>query len=200
MRSWRAEQCRRLDPSRTGLFASSGDPAVDYAEFALEAPALLLGEPEQEALPFRVWLERGAGAEALDDHLSTLFPEVRPRGYLELRSFDALPPRWYPAVVVPVVGILYSGAALLEAERLLPEPSDAALVDAGRAGLGSQERARLARDVFQLGLEGARRLGEETVGGAALEVAEAFYAEFTGRGRAPGDSQAVGFVDPGEGP
>ena len=29
LRSWRAEQWRRLDPLRTGLFASSGDPAVD---------------------------------------------------------------------------------------------------------------------------------------------------------------------------
>ncbi len=34
----------------------------------------------------------------LDYHLTTLFPPVRPRGYVEIRCLDALPDRWWPAV------------------------------------------------------------------------------------------------------
>ena len=34
----------------------------------------------------------------LDYHLTTLFPPVRPRGYVEIRCLDALPDRWWPAL------------------------------------------------------------------------------------------------------
>jgi len=192
-RSWRAEQWRRLDPRRTGVFPLSPDPVDRYLDFALEAPAFLLGDGR--ALPFREWLERGgAGPEDFDRHLTTLFPEVRPRGYLELRSFDALPPRWYAAVVVPVVGVLHDARATEEAFALLPEPTPERLSTSGRAGLRDEATARLARDLFRLGLEGARRLGERVVGGESLEVAEAFFAELTARGRDPGDSEEAAFA------
>ena len=47
-------------------------------------------------LTFAEWIEDGheLGWPTLDDldyHLTTLFPPVRPRGWLELRMIDALP-------------------------------------------------------------------------------------------------------------
>mgnify|MGYP000225654865 CR=1 FL=1 len=37
-------------------------------------------------------------------HLTTLFPPVRPRGWLELRMIDGLPPEWWPVALTLVAG------------------------------------------------------------------------------------------------
>ena len=42
----------------------------------------------------------------LDYHLTTLFPPVRPRGYIEIRCIDALPDRWWPALVATLAATL----------------------------------------------------------------------------------------------
>lgn len=195
-RSVRAAQWRRLDPTRTGVlparFARSG-PARDtaeaaerYLEFALAADAFLLGPADLPAESLEHWLQGGVvDFGAWTDHLSTLFPEVRPRGYLELRPFDALHPRWYAAPLVLTVGLLYDPVARRAAAALLPPPTHAALERAGRRGLGNPALARLARDTAALALEGAERAGP-LVGGRSLEVARAFVAELTYRGRDPG--------------
>ena len=39
-------------------------------------------------------------------HLTTLFPEVRLRGFLEIRSVDALPERWRAVPVVLLAAII----------------------------------------------------------------------------------------------
>jgi Glutamate-cysteine ligase family 2(GCS2) len=72
--------------------------------------------------PCPVAAEPDASATASDwnRHLTTLFPEVRPRGYLELRCFDALPLRWYGAPAALVSGILYDDDALRVALEILP--------------------------------------------------------------------------------
>ena len=60
--------------------------------------------PVTERVSFESWL-RGDAPFArrpvladLDYHLTTLFPPVRPRGYLEIRCLDAVPDRWWPAL------------------------------------------------------------------------------------------------------
>jgi glutamate--cysteine ligase len=185
-RSWRGEQWRQLDPGRTGVFRAAADPVEQYLSFALEAPAFLLGEA-REARPFRHWLERGASLEAFAGHLTTLFPEVRPRGYLELRCYDALPLSFLPAAVVLTVGLLQQPQALSAALAALPEPSAETLSLAGRAGLSDPKMALLARTLCQLGLEGGQRLGRSVIGGPSLEAAQRFFEDFTSCGRDPGD-------------
>src|SRR5581483_11296778 len=63
-------------------------------------------------VPFADWL-RGAAPFArrptladLDYHLTTLFPPVRPRGYLELRCLDATPDSWWPALAAVAATLL----------------------------------------------------------------------------------------------
>lgn len=185
-RSFRAEQWRHLDPSRTGTIDEDRDPVSAYTRFALGALDFL-GPPEGiPARPFRDRWCDGAGLDAWRDHLSTLFPEVRPRGYLEVRTVDALRPAWIPVPVLILCGILYDGAALEEAERLLPPATPEALRAAGRQGSAHPRLGALARDVFDLGVEGARRLGTEVVGGALLELAGAYRERFVARGEDPG--------------
>lgn len=195
VRSWRAEQWRRLDPSRTGLFRDEEDPAREYLDFALGARDFL-GAPEGgPAEPFRRSWEDGAGREAWRGHLTTLFPEVRPRGYLEIRSVDALRPAWLPVPALLVAGVLYDAEALMAAHELLPPPTEERLVRAGRAGLSDPELATTALQLFDLGIEGARRRARER-DGPGLEVAEAFRARFTARGLDPGHEEEV--ADPFE--
>ncbi|NIP58466.1 MAG: hypothetical protein GWM92_08800 [Gemmatimonadetes bacterium] len=192
-RSYRARQWQLLDRSRSGVFVP-GDPVEDYLAFALDAEAILLGSPAEPPRPFREWLgARDVGEEAWRAHLSTLFPEVRPRGYLEVRSVDALPPRWYAAPVVFLAGLLLDDGALEDARELVctGEPPD--LEGAARQGVGDPERARRALELFDLALTGARRLGPEVIGEAALETARTFRDRYTARGRDPAsDPEAAG--------
>src|SRR5206468_4087785 len=99
-RSHRSAIWRALDPSRTAVFAPSTDPVPAYLDFALNADSFLLGDAGAAARSFGAWWSDGATTEDFARHLTTLFPDVRPRGeYLELRSVDALPARW---AIVPL--------------------------------------------------------------------------------------------------
>jgi glutamate--cysteine ligase len=186
-RSFRAEQWRHLDPTRTGVFSEHSDPAGAYTDFALEALDFLSPPEGVPNLAFRESWAAGASLESWREHLTTVFPEVRPRGYLELRSFDTLRPAWVAAPLVVVSGILYEPGALAEAEELLPPAGAGMLAAAGRSGLRSPEIRATATELFDLGLRGAERLGQEVVGGAALEVARAYRDRFVARGEDPGD-------------
>ena len=186
LRSNRAEQWRHLDPSRTGAFSESEDPVSAYARFALDAPDFLSSTEGSPARPFRQHWEDGAGVQQWQAHLTTLFPEVRPRGYLELRSFDALPPWWIAVPLVISVGILYAPRALSAAAELLEDPTPESLLLAGRRGLGDPDLQRRATYLFELALQGASELGEHVVGGAALEEARAFRDRFVLAGEDPG--------------
>jgi glutamate--cysteine ligase len=95
----------RIDPGRTSAVLAGdptvdrGDPAEQWAGYALDARVLCVRRDGDRpwtvphGMTFRQWLQ-GAGDRRptladLDYHLSTLFPPVRPRGYLELRMIDA---------------------------------------------------------------------------------------------------------------
>ncbi len=67
--SYRARLWQTLDNSRTGIPFDARDPVAAYASFATNAGRIL----REDAA-----------------HLTTLFPEVRPRGYFEIRSMDAM--------------------------------------------------------------------------------------------------------------
>lgn len=167
--SFRAENWRHVDPTRTGLLPE-GPPHETYALFALQAPAMLLPSTLR-ALPYAEHWRLGARADAWRAHLTTLFPEVRPRGYLELRSIDAQPPGALalPLVVVSVV------ARDAEARRRVREvvgPADPALLaTAGREGLRSPRLAALFQEVATIALEAARRHGADRYG-AMIDQAE----------------------------
>jgi glutamate--cysteine ligase len=69
-----------------------------------------------EVFSFEAWMERGheLGWPTLDDfeyHLTTLFPPVRPRRWLEIRYLDSVPDAVWPAVVFTLVTLLDDPAA-----------------------------------------------------------------------------------------
>jgi glutamate--cysteine ligase len=186
--STRAQVWRALDPDRTGLPYAERAPARAYLDFALGAPALLLPTLDGEYLRFGEWLARAElMPEEWHDHLTTLFPEVRPRGHLELRSADAVEPQWYAAPLALAVGITYEPGALRAAAELLGPPDLGLLDRAGRVGLRDPVVARTAADLAQIALDGCASLGPGYFHPADLEQARTFFDRYTRRARCPAD-------------
>lgn len=105
-----------LDPPRTRPVSTKADARNDWTRYALDAPVMLIRRPDDcvvpdEPLTLRQWIENGhpAGPPTPDDvgyHLTTLFPPVRPRGWLELRVLDALPhPWWQVAAAITITAL-----------------------------------------------------------------------------------------------
>ncbi len=188
LQSTRAAVWGKVDPTRTGILYNEGRPVEAYLEFGLAAPSILLPTLEGEYRPFGEWIDLADPTlEEWHEHLSTLFPEVRPRGHLELRSVDAISPEWYAAPIALVAGILYEPGALRAADDLLGAP-DASLLDcAARAGVHHSLIGSTAADLFQIALEGCRRLGAGYFHPGDLEQARDFFERYTRQARAPAD-------------
>jgi glutamate--cysteine ligase len=137
----------QLDSARCGpvLTASGDDPGTDWARYALKAPVMLVHNPGAvpvtHYVPFADWADgrallggRRPTTADLDYHLTTLFPPVRPRGWLEIRYLDSVPEAVWPAVVFTLVALLDDpDAADVAAEAV--EPVAAAWDTAARIGL-----------------------------------------------------------------
>jgi glutamate--cysteine ligase len=184
-RSFRAQQWRELDQTRSGLVLGE-DPVDAYLEFGLGASALFMGGAEELRRPLSEWIAEGVEIDMgmWRRHLSTLFPEVRARGYLELRGIDALDPRDYAAPAVLAAGVLYDERATQEAADFLPAASVSALARAGRTGISDPVFRTEAIELWRIALAGARRL-EGFIGLRSLRVAERFYREYTELGLDP---------------
>jgi glutamate--cysteine ligase len=156
-KSFRAAVWEDVDPARSGLLAFAFEPGFEgeayrrYAEWALDVPMIFLRRGgrylETGGLTFRAFLAEGLGGErpTLDDwedHLTTLFPEVRVKGVVEVRGADSCDAEMTKALAALWKGILYDGAARAEAAALfapLDIPARRALgVAAGREGLAAR--------------------------------------------------------------
>jgi glutamate--cysteine ligase len=185
--STRAAVWRQVDRSRTGIPFDDARPVECYCDFALDAPAMLVPTADGYR-SFTEWLS--LANPSLDDwheHLSTLFPEVRPRGHLELRSADAVPPAWFAAPLAFTAGILYDPEALRTTDDLLGIPEPDLLDRAAQYGIHDPVIQGTAAQLFEIALDGCRALGPGYFHPADLEQAVAFSEQYTRRGRAPAD-------------
>lgn len=114
----------QLDSARCGpvLGANGDDPASDWARYALKAPVMLVHSPDPEPVtewvPFADWADgtvllggRRPTVADLEYHLTTLFPPVRPRGFLEIRYLDSVSDALWPAVAWMLTTLLDDPAA-----------------------------------------------------------------------------------------
>jgi glutamate--cysteine ligase len=187
-RSYRGETWRTLDWSRTGLADRGGDPVTDFLQFALDARVMLLDPVEGEYPLFRsLWEAGSATIEDWHKHLTTLFPEVRSRGYLEMRAMDAQTVSSAVAPITLLTGIVYDPTSMNQALDLLGPAQTALLHVAGEQGLGNDRLARMALELVDIGLAGCRRLGPSVVDGADLERATDFFDRYTRRRLCPAD-------------
>ena len=102
--SYRAEIWRDTDPDRTGLLPFAFEPGMGferYVDYALDVPMYFVYRDERyidvAGASFRDFLEGKLAAlpgmrptlEDWADHLTTLFPDVRLKRFLEMRGADA---------------------------------------------------------------------------------------------------------------
>jgi glutamate--cysteine ligase len=160
---WRSTRQRvwsQLDSARCGpvLGVSGGDPADDWVGYALKAPVMLVQGsetvPMTEVVPFADWADgrallggRRPTVADLEYHLTTLFPPVRPRGFLEIRYLDSTPDDVWPAVVFTLATLLDDPAAA----EVAAEATESVATEwdlAARVGLGDRRlRAAAVRCV-----------------------------------------------------
>ncbi|HBY43424.1 glutamate--cysteine ligase [Brevundimonas sp.] len=153
--SARANVWTDTDPDRTGMLDfvfQDGFGYERYADYALDAPMYFAKRGETyvdlSGQSFRAFMDGkldalpGDRATAKDwaDHLTTLFPEVRLKQYLEMRGADGGP--WSRICALPALwaGILYDAPSLAAAWDLCKDWDIA-------------DHERLRRDVTRLGLK-----------------------------------------------
>ncbi|MDX1659616.1 MAG: glutamate-cysteine ligase family protein [Nitriliruptorales bacterium] len=196
----RAMGWRGLDPTRTGvspaLVTGETDPVVHVLDDTLRADVMMVERdddwvPGEPGWSFGDWVRDGHeefGPPTNDDlriHLTTLFPEARLRGFLEIRTLDALPGRWRGAAVELVTALFYDSVALEEATRALApvrERLPALLRRAAEAGLGDPEIADLADQVMRVAGDAVTRRGHRQ-----CDAAHEYLERYTLRGRSPSD-------------
>lgn len=178
-RSTRQAVWARLDPTRTGI-PRGEDPETAWAEYALDAKVMLIRGQSwviDPGMTFREWMS--AGTPTLDDfayHLTTLFPPVRPQGWLELRMIDALPePYWRVPIAV--------AAALIDqvpdAAESAAEPVADRWTEAARDGLRDPALAKAALKCFEAACS--------VLTGPLKSVTEQYVERYVARGLCPAD-------------
>lgn len=192
-----------LDSARCGpiLTASGDDPGTDWARYALKAPVMLVHDPGavpvRQYVPFAEWADgrtllggRRPTAADLDYHLTTLFPPVRPRGWLEIRYLDAVPDTIWPAVVFTLVTLLDDPiAADIAAEAV--EPVATAWDTAARIGLGDRRLYAAANRCVATAAERAPTLLDDAMHRLVRAVEQ---------GRCPADDVAEQVIEHGIAP
>ncbi|MBY0275152.1 glutamate--cysteine ligase [Candidatus Binatia bacterium] len=175
--SYRGHIWTDTDNSRSGILPFVFSPRagfIDYVEWALDVPMYFVkrGKTYHDltGVPFRrFWKEGAAGLRAtVGDfalHLSTLFPEVRLKQYLELRMVDSQPPESMLALSAIAKGILYEPDCMLGAWDLVKDWSFEERVQLNaavhRTALATPLRKYrvqdLARELIDIAEEGLKR-------------------------------------------
>jgi glutamate--cysteine ligase len=174
--SYRSHVWTDVDAARCGFFPAMLDGRFSYrayVEWALDAPLLFLrrsGRYVTPSLTFRTLMTEGfegtsATLQDWQDHLSTLFPEVRMKRVLEVRSADCVSPALTGALPALLRGIAYEPSARRNAEALLPmlsfERHAERMETARRQGLRDEGLRGLATELLEVARTGLRQLDPE---------------------------------------
>ncbi|MCF0097220.1 ergothioneine biosynthesis glutamate--cysteine ligase EgtA [Micromonospora sp. MH99] len=159
-----------IDPTRTRPVWVPGnvdeDPTTTWIRYVLAAPLLCLRRRGPDWAPppgvtFADWLDgalpRPPTTDDLDYHVSTLFPPVRPRGYLELRYLDAQPDRDW-RLPLAVLSALFADAGTVRAAYTIGAPVAHRWSAAARHGLSDPTLAAAAAALLDLALAALPRL------------------------------------------
>ena len=198
MLSYRSHIWSDTDPARTGMLPfvfEDGFGYDRYTDYALDVPMYFVYRDgkyiDAAGLSFRDFLKGQLSVlpgelQTIDDsndHLSTAFPEVRLKSFLEMRGADGGP--WGRICALPAfwVGLLYDQGALDAAWDLVK-------------GWSMDEREVLRSSVPKLALD-APLPGGGTLRDIAGQVLDLSHAGLSARARTDaGGSNETGFLDP----
>ena len=178
--SARSEIWRHTDGARTGMLSFVFEPGMGferYVDYALDVPLYFLkrggnyqdvaGASFRDLLAGRLGQAPGERATIADwaNHLSTIFPEVRLKRYLEMRGADVGPPERIVALAALMAGLFYDPDSLGSAEALIEgwsaEDRQKLRDDAPLLGLAAEVRGRdlrsVALDMLAISRSGLKR-------------------------------------------
>ncbi len=170
--SFRSEIWRDTDANRSGMLPwafESGMGFERWVDYALDVPMYFVkrgdkyidaaGQSFRDLMAGKLPALPGEHASISDwaNHISTIFPEVRLKRYLEMRGSDSGPWPMFPALAAYWVGLLYDSQSLDAAWDLVKDwtaEERQALRDAvPTQGLNASIRGRTLREVAQQTLE-----------------------------------------------
>src|SRR5271170_4537479 len=178
--SARSEIWRHTDTARSGMLPFAFEPGMGferYVDYALDVPMYFVkrgsvyhdvaGASFRDLLDGRLAALPGERARVSDwaNHLSTIFPEVRLKRYLEMRGADVGPPERIVALAALMAGLYYNPDALGSAEALIEgwsaEDRQKLRDDAPLLGLAAEVRGRdlrsVALDMLAISRSGLKR-------------------------------------------
>lgn len=195
---------QNMDPGRTGFChlenvlksRQISDCIETYLNKTLDSRVIVTESQVEvpEGLTFRSWLATGVDGvfptlEDFKTHQTLLFPEVRPKGFIEVRSADSQARHWQSVPASVVCGIVYDEQA---AEQLLErfQFKDSDLYDRwcrAETGLANPELASEARWVMDLAVEGYFRLPSCFRSSATETALLSFKDRYTAKSLTPGE-------------
>jgi glutamate--cysteine ligase len=210
------------DPDRTGMLPFVFEPGFGferYVDYALDVPMYFVyrdgryidasGQSFRDFMAGRLPALPGERPTIKDwaDHLTTLFPEVRMKQFLEMRGADGGP--WARLCALPAlwVGLLYEQGALDAAWDLVKdwtaEEREALRREVPRTALATPFRGRPLREtaarvlaIAQAGLRARARRGKESAD--ETEYLDAL-AQIVATGRTPAEELLERFHGPWDG-
>lgn len=221
-KSYRTRVWLETDPARCGPLPFVFEPGFAeapyrrYVEWALDVPMIFLrrrgGYLDPRGRTFRAFLAEGLEGERAtvsdwEDHLTTVFPDVRVKSVIEVRGADANGPELAKALVAFWKGILYDrdarGEAYAAVGPLTPEDRRAFVEAAGRDGLqGRLPDGRTVGEVARAAVDAASRgLARQHCCGATGSDECLFLAPLRERvasGRSPADDALEVFAAGGD--
>ena len=220
--SYRAEIWRDTDPDRTGQLPFAFEDGMGferYVDYALDVPMYFVYRDDKyidvAGASFRDFLAGKLGAlpgvkPGMDDwidHLTTLFPDVRLKRFLEMRGADAGPFPQLMALPALWTGLLYDKKALDEASALIAdwtaEERQAMRNAVPRLGLAAPFRGRtlrdIAREVVAMAEGGLKRRARLNAKGEDERGALKALIETVEEGRTPADRLLAAYHGPWEG-
>lgn len=186
--SWRGDIWRDTDNRRAGVlpFTFSKDFSFgDYVNWAIDAPMYFVVRDGKyhdcTHITFRQFMNGALKGEIADwepqlgdwtNHLSTLFPDVRLKRFLEMRGADGGPWRRICALPALWVGLLYDDAALAAADEMTADWTvedvvamrDAVPAQGLKASVAGRPLMEVAREVVEIsrtGLKARAQLNSE---------------------------------------
>ncbi len=201
LKSYRTLIWQKLDSSRAGFPHLAAERSQvfscvkQYTEFALNASVFTLPNESgclgycENNISFRQWMEEGYNGyyptiEDWEAHLTTLFPEVRPKGFLEIRFIDGQSkPCWaVPAIIS--TAILYDEKSTEKVVELLSPYTgklDEMATEASKKGVAAFPE--LCSQVFNIGMNSQ----EYQIDDKLVAYCDRFYQHYTAKSRNPAD-------------
>lgn len=206
--SFRSRCWQKLDPSRTGFpdltpiseQLTKESCVSSYFDFAMAAQVVFV-EADGHSNPkphrtFRSWLSEPINGVSptlkdFETHLTLLFPEARPKGFIEVRSvdcpfkvFQSVPSQFYAS-------LLYSEATIDKALTILL-PSLCSIESAWQASSqGLKANPKLAKTAIQLldlAFEGLKELPPCFISPETRKIFQFFAENFTRKGKTQADA------------